>query len=136
MHRRYLTYTVSRCAELPPTLNSSKRKYPSPVSRRPSLEFKPKARNLKKGNEPKRHDSLKFDVILQSSKRCRLTSFREETCEGEKNIQGIMQRRHLTSCGFSKTVIEGAAKAKSMGGRAEAGAWYSRMCPFHPQQHK
>jgi hypothetical protein len=132
MHRRYLTCTVSRCAELPPSRNSSKSKYPSPINR-PSLEFKPKARPEKKKKGPKRFDSFRFDVISNRQFRVdvdRLASERKPARERKISRESLRvaegtSYKLLRDVAFSETVIEGPKGGKilkSMVERAEARA--------------
>ena len=129
MHRRYLSCTVSRCAELPPSFNFSKPKYPTP-NNRPNL-FKPSDR--KKRKEPQRHDSFKLDAIsndrfLENVKP--LTSERKPARErgiSEKSFRMAQATSYklLRDVAFSKTIVEGAKGdrvLKSMVERAEARA--------------
>lgn len=134
MHRRYLSCTVSRCAELPPAYNSSKTKYPSPIGR-PSSEFKPYAKKRRIGSQ--RLDSFKFDVISNHRLRedaedvnRRLSSERKpargrEIDKKSYRIAETTSYKLLRDMAFSETVVEGARGdrvLKSMVERAEARA--------------
>ena len=133
MHRRYLSCTVSRCAELPLSLNPSKRKHPSPVNR-PNLEkFKNIKPDPRKKKDPKRFDNFKLDVLSDNQIQGdaeRLASERRPARERKISKQSLKiaqatSYKLLRDVAFSETIVEGARGdrvLRSMVERAEARA--------------
>lgn len=64
MHRRYLSCSVSRCAELPRSFDPSERKSPSPNSRPPFKPTPPKATPEKRRKDRQPHEhSFKLNAV-------------------------------------------------------------------------
>ena len=124
MQRRYLSCTVSRCAELPPSFSSSNRKHTSASSL-----FKPKPKGKKK--DPKHFDAFKLEVSnLLTPQNVKPSALARPA--REKNISrrdfNIAERtsyKLLRDVAFSESVVDGDRGGrilKSMVERAEARA--------------
>ena len=127
MQRRYLSCTVSRCAELPPSFNSSNGKNRAPAS--PSGFFKPKSKE--KSREPRRYDAFKLDVSNQrfrknaKPKATAGTPWERKISRDSFRIAEATSYKLLRDVASLDTVVEGARGGrilKSMVERAQAKA--------------
>ena len=128
MHRRYLSRTISRRAEFPPSLNSSKPNHPSPNSDPDSH----KPIDKKKRKEPQLYDAFKLEVISNH----RFQNVDPPPSERNPARQRVVSRKTLKiaqatsykllrDVAFSETLVEGAKGGRvlqSMVERAQARA--------------
>ena len=117
MHRRYLSCTVSRCAELPPSSKTYKKIHPPFI--------KPVTRNKKK--EPQRFDSISNHRLQDANPPDteRKPAREREISKNSFKIAQATSYKLLRDVAFSETVVEGARGGRvlnSMVERAQARA--------------